>query len=643
MNQPSVLLAEFRFNGGFEPRYVATSPWYSKTTDSIGRREYLGRIAEEPTIRTVLSCYVWGGTSATTIGAMSCIDIDGELIEWLGLEYRDAVCVLRLAYPGQSYDETVVMQVCIVDDIDKTETGITVRLRGMDTLLDLPMQSVLYDSTVPSAALEGQPLPINIGYFRQVDPVAYDRVGLEFRVSDSGLGGLTAVMSGGSPATGPGPSDQWDYNAPRFDGFTLSVSPSAKLLVDGGGGQAVDASMFEPASIAVNFADPDNWDSGLPLNWSYVATGGVAYTITEVPGVGLRFSGTTETAKSRTLIAPAELPGNAWYVLVGKVARNNGGALLHGNSGRVISSEGRFSIIWFETGGGDLTISHDPDQLGGLDVTLEYLECYSLSSSIENMVQFIEHCAIVRGGFLRSELQLNDYITDGFPYPIVGYSNADNRTVRQVVNTSLNAVCGWSWFSPAGRLKIGCLRIPDHSPGEESLVASRLNIVGGYPVFTPDMAPGLSDTVAGARNWVQYTDEELAGITYEDREPFKVDYRIKRKTDQVLRRSYRHAIGAKPAESFMQDATEVQTEANRVGDIYATRRSSSTRLGQPGFWAFQIAMPDDLSAIGVETNQLIRLEGEDLFGVYAGLNAIIVDKGYRARNNIIQVLVWTCP
>ena len=639
----SVLLAEFHFNGGFEKRFIATSTWYSKPTDSIGRREYLGRIAEEPTWRTAVSCYVWGGASATSIGAMTVIDVDNQLTDWLGLEYRDSVCVLRLASAGQSYDDTEIIGTCIIDDLERIDGGFRIQLKGRDTLLDLPAQSQTYPSTVPNAALEGESLPIALGYFWQVEPTAYDRTGLEFRVSDCGQLSITDVLSGGSPATGPGPTDQWDYNAPRYDGFILDVAPGAKLLCNGGGGQGVDASMLEATGAVNDFSIPANWTAGVPTSWSWIASGSPAYTLTEMPGIGARFYGTTDGLTSRTLLCEAGLTPGAWYVLVGKIARNNGGGLKHNNSGRIIKGEGEFAIIWLEETGGDLTLTHDPAQLGDIDITIQRLECYSMMGSIENLTGMIEHLAIARGGLTKQDLLLSDYMDGGNPNPVVGYSNKDSQTVRQIITTAMNSVTGWWWVNQAGKLKLGRLRVPDHE-ATPALVASRLNIVGAYPVFTPDMAPGLSDTFVGARNWVQYTQDELAGITYDEQEPFMVDYRIKRQTSAVLRRAYRHAIGAKPAESYMQDATEVQTEADRVGDIYATRQSSTERLGQPGFWSFAIAMPDDFSAAAVEVDDLIGLDDdEDLFGVYAGLNAIIVDKSFRLRNNVITILAWVCP
>lgn len=646
--QPTVLLAEFIFNGGYEPRYVATSTWYSKTTDSIGMREYLGRITEEPTFRTTISCIIWGGTSATSVGSMTVIDVDGRLTEWLGLETRDSECVLRLTYKGQSYDDSTLIARCIVDEVKKIDGGLQISLRGRDSLLDKPLQSVVYDDTVPNDALIGTPLPVTLGYVKQMEPVLYDDTALEFRASDCGGVGYSAVYSGGSLATGPGVglSDQWNYNT-DLTGFVMTVQPGARVLCHGGGGCGVGLDLTAFLSAASQFNVPANWTAGVPTGWTVATTGSPSYTIAEVSNVGARFSGSTFIGESHDLTFAALSAGN-WYLLVGKVARNAGGALkLLNGGGHVIDTEGEFSIIFYEDSASDLVISHDPDQLGTLDVTLTSLYLYDFTNSIESMTGMIDHLAIARGGFNRAEINTADYVTNEVFDPVVGLTNQSNMTVREAINGTMHSVTGWQWVGPDGVLRIGRLRVPDHE-ATPALVASRLNIVGAYPIFTPDDAPGLSDTFAGQKNETRYSENELTGITYTDQGPFMVDYRLKLKTTAALRRAYRHAIGAPPVKTFSQDATELQTEADRVGNIYALRKTETSRLGVPGFWAFDIALPDDFAAAAVQVDQLIGLDGTNpdgpnLFGVYDGLNAIIVDKGFRARNNVITLLVWTCP
>lgn len=98
--------------------------------------------------------------------------------------------------------------------------------------------------------------------------------------------------------------------------------------------------------------------------------------------------------------------------------------------------------------------------------------------------------------------------------------------------------------------------------------------------------------------------------------------------------------------TFTQEESDLQAEADRVGDIYAIRPETPPRLGSPGFWTFQIAMPDDFSAAAVHVDQLIRLDGTNptganLFGAHDGLNAIIIEIGYRARDNVLTITAWT--
>lgn len=104
----SVLLAELYFDGGYSLARVATDWWYSQPGDSIGVQEWADRIIAEPTYSVQLGCVAWGSKTSVSVGSIEVADPAGSL-DWMQRKSRDQLCVLRLAYPGQSYDQTRIV------------------------------------------------------------------------------------------------------------------------------------------------------------------------------------------------------------------------------------------------------------------------------------------------------------------------------------------------------------------------------------------------------------------------------------------------------------------------------------------------------------------------------------------------------
>ena len=72
-----------------------------------------------------------------------------------------------------------------------------------------------------------------------------------------------------------------------------------------------------------------------------------------------------------------------------------------------------------------------------------------------------------------------------------------------------------------------------HDPaGTPAITISSLNLAA-YPTWAPDLAPGLSSVFGGQVVWSPYSQQELAGITYEDQQHFMTDARLT-KTDAWL-------------------------------------------------------------------------------------------------------------
>jgi hypothetical protein len=217
-------------------------------------------------------------------------------------------------------------------------------------------------------------------------------------------------------------------------------------------------------------------------------------------------------------------------------------------------------------------------------------------------------------------------IDDGYQFGLV---SEGNETVREVVQRILDSVAGWMYPSDEGRIRFGRLALPE---GPSSFSINSTNMLS-IPKFRPDLAPGLSDTVAAERNWSPYNDSELAGITYPNRPPFKAAYRAKRRGaySGQLARQYTHAVGAEATPSLLSRGSDAQLEADRVTEIYT--------VPALGFWEIEVALSSALEAANLLIDEIVTLD-DPLFGPDNGKKARVVGKGGRHRSNIVTLTVW---
>lgn len=182
-----ILLAEFYFNGGYIVERVATDFYYSKSTDSIGVKEFSGKITGRPTLKSQIGCIIWKNKSSTSLGDIEIANTDGAVSGWVDYDFRDCRCVLKLVNQNASYDTAITVQVCIIDDVQRDELKVVVKLRGNETMLQRAIQSILYDALTASGNLTmvGKPLPIVAGKVLQMEPVNTGVVTLAYQNSDS--------------------------------------------------------------------------------------------------------------------------------------------------------------------------------------------------------------------------------------------------------------------------------------------------------------------------------------------------------------------------------------------------------------------------------------------------------------------------
>jgi hypothetical protein len=406
----SILLATIRFTGGYDTARVATDWYYSRATDSVGVLEWQGRIVSEPTYSVQLGCIVWQSRTSVSVGSLDVADTAGELA-WDAVEARDAICELRLAERGQSYDETTLVGRCIVDSVERVGIVWRLTLRGIDTLLDRPLQATLFDAVATSSSdttstsegfiddgkppnfnaagnptLEGDKVPVVYGKVWQHEPPLIDPTLLVHQVTDCGIVEITEVYSGGSIANPPDSSDEdWDYAMAR-SGFRMFTEPSARVTVNCNGIRALGF------PLTLTRFGQDAWTSGGPAGWT--VTEGTGAAVTLVDDVGARMTTSNGTC---SLAFDTGTSGDEWIVVLVEVAEIAEG-YLRVTAGQTydIKRPGRHPII--TTVGDSPLITLEAVREGTADVTVASAAVYPLdpAEGTKSLVEMMRHVIVAR-------------------------------------------------------------------------------------------------------------------------------------------------------------------------------------------------------------------------------------------------------
>ena len=613
-----ILLAEFFFDGGNQLKRVASDFYYSMASDSIGVKEFAGRIVGRPSFKSSIGCVIWGGKSATSIGDIELTNVDGGISDWVDLDFRDCRCVLRLVAQGAAYDTSVIAQICIIDDVQRDGQSVIVKLRGTETLLERSLQPLLYDATTAAenVTLIGNPVPITIGAVRQVEPANSDVNDLGFQESDS-LVTTDVVYSGGSVASTPAESPD-DY-ALTDTGFVMLTNPSARITAD------AHCPFAPSAALSSNLYNASAWTGSNPNNWTMNDGPG---SHSRVVDVGIRLVNTLSGYYPQMDFAASD---STWYFVIGEIADLESGGIQveFGDTPAVeIRRQGRFFACGKTSTSGTISIRGLPDS----DVTLRFVTIYECLTSVDYQLDE----TVLKNLFIRAGMRVTgsgqniDAVVSSLTLP--GYSLGiyvdDSIAAFDAIQKTLDSFCGYMRTDNLGTIRLGYYSRPTGTP---VVTLSRLNMTR-YPRRITDPAPGLSTRFAGQRNWSPYTDNELAGITFPNRPPFMAEYRVIKEgvLAKSINRAYSHALSAPPIETMLTAESDIQFEASRVCEIAQDKHP---------YWDIEFAL-DSVDDIAEIRPGAIALLDDELFEADNGKIALIVEVDGAFGQNIYRVVTW---
>jgi len=611
-----ILLAEFYFNGGYIVERVATDFYYSKSTDSIGVKEFSGKITGRPTLKSQIGCIIWKNKSSTSLGDIEIANTDGAVSGWVDYDFRDCRCVLKLVNQNASYDTAITVQVCIIDDVQRDELKVVVKLRGNETMLQRAIQSILYDALTASGNLTmvGKPLPIVAGKVLQMEPVNTGVVTLAYQNSDSDVD-TDVVYSGGSIASGPLESPD-DY-AVNDTGFTMLNNPSARITVD------AHTPFLTFIAIASNLYLDSDWTGATPSGWT-INDGPGSHS--KVDDVGIRFINTLSDTYPQM---DTSVSAGTWYFVCGELCDVQSGGIsidFGGSTSVEIKRQGRFFAVGKTGTSADISVRGLPDS----DVTLRFIHVYTCTAS----VIYARDDVVLKNIAVRTGMRVSgsggdiDFSSTSISGYSMGVAVTDSDTCENVIQQILDSMCAYTYTDNLGTIRVGRYERPSGTP---IVSISKLNMTR-YPKRMTDPAPGLSTRFAGAKNWSPYSENELAGITYPNRPPFMAEYRhIKAgATAATINRAYTHALSAAPIETVLTEEADIQAEADRVCAIAQDKHP---------VWDVEFALEsaDDIAAI--RPNGIVLLDDE-LFEDSNGKIAKIVEVDGQFGNKVYRVVTW---
>lgn len=456
--------------------------------------------------------------------------------------------------------------------------------------------------------------------------VYYALSSADYRVSDGYVEQVTEVYAGGSIARPPTHvQPQWQYN-PQRSGFEMLIQPATRVTAD------IIGHSFRGGDILAgsgDFANPSNW-SGTPTAWT-VNDG----SVTEDPQFGaiMDWTGTVE-AQIQTNSAVLSSTSAGWYVVAGSAPEVPSDAKigidLAGRGVVEITQSGEFYIPVYVSAGaaGPVTVSaYGTAPAGGFailrSVSVRALQAGSLPDAASIIPQILERCGILDYSLIFPM----EYSTAVDPFAAVGLYTKDGMTGRRAMDLVMGSFAGWVYVSPAGPVEVGALIDPVTSP---AITISSLNLTA-HPIYRDDLAPGLSDVFSGQVVWSPYSEQELAGITHEDKQHFMTDARLKLKGASALHRFYRDRVGAEPYRTVFDDEADLQYQADRITALYSRKR---------GFWHCTVALDTPVLAASITLGTHVRLSDPEVFGPN-DIDGIVVGVEGQYRNNVVALTIWS--
>lgn len=590
-----------------DPGLVGVPPYW----DYENAIRYLARISVDADVETEREggCWVWGGQSVSRPGQVSLVNVDGGLDAWLDYDWRDAPITLLSGYEGDTLADFTVWTETTVDHIESTREGLLIlHLADPLALFDRALQPTLYPDNQQNPQAAGQPKGIVIGrplycegVLLDTDPAVRDVQLLDglagIPSTSAGLSSIESIYDRGNRFAGP--DDPYSYANPITAGgigsFTTWAPDTAGIQM--------------PANWTrvTGFSAADRFQQGAAAGTLRMLSTGQAWTAIYVPNATATHSA-----------------GRRYKISFDVTALGKSGQIIFRFDG---NAPGMDDVVVPITSTGPVTAILDcTDANYGFQIVIGRTE---LDCTIDNLktetVQVIDWTYLVAGadrvgfhltnkaagkivanpvgptyagvvierlGLVINHIMWRTWIGAGYAglpplwsmtggfgeanYRIATYERRP-RTALSLMREVMDCWCGW--IVPTRSGSIGGGRVVD--PSKQYMPALTLdstNILDGVSV-SDDLAKGLTVRLSGRRNHaVHNSDGDLSStISPALRAELTTEMTITRTGAPVISSApvsaaYAQAIGAPAKQTLLQDAADIQAEANRVATLWRPKR-----------------------------------------------------------------------
>ncbi len=602
------------------------------------------------------SCVLWAERRGSGgLGNIELINEDGALDFLLTNAQVDGWVDVFEVYQDQPMNSATQIAAAVVGSIEgRGERTARIVTGDVLALLDVPMQASLYEDGDGADTLIGRPRPTSVGNPLSCPIVLVNEVDYEYDVHDADTFSIVTVRDSGYPLSeGTMPGDGWRLaTSPGIHGIELLQTPVGRVVAD------VSATTFSAETIIGaaegDFAtDLDDWtvtteDSGggtATAEWDATgkaliggdklaeSSGIAAYGELEFP-TGL-FAGQRYDYSLDFDLTVAGVPA---YGLLQVFFRPD--SLIPGEfvnlDAEYATAADSLSGTFTAPADGKFVIRCGAGNGASAEALIDNVRLDRVSAG-GNTADVIE-LLLARAGIGIDQIDADSLaaLAAARPWACSYWSDGAERIV-DVMQQVLDSVFGWMYTNAAGQIAVGLLEPPEAA--DEPVIEITTTELAGEIEIEPDLAPGLSTTVAGARNWYRYGEGELAdALSDADRALLTADYRIRKTAADPVGIELGPRAGAAISvlsksgiPTLLDDAADLQSAADYLAVLYPE--------GVPRrFYKIPVFLSRTNAAALNPGVKLILTY--DRFGCDAGRELRLVQVSGRAGDDLVVLRCW---
>jgi hypothetical protein len=594
-----------------------------------------------------VSCVLWGERrGASGLGNVELINTDGALDPLLVDAQADASIAVYVVDQDQPMSAATQIASAVVTGIEARGEQ-TARVVAGDIMarLEIPLQSSLYETGEGAATIVGRPKPIAIGNPLSCPVVLVNEVDYEYDCHDSDAFDIVTVRDMGFPLDlGTLPGDGYRIADPPRTGIELLQTPIGRVVAD------VSATSFASESI-IGAAEGDF--AADILDWTASTTGDATAAWDGAGAAELTADGTSAVARAQ-LVFPTALVAGQTYTASADVDLTT----VTGTPGyagvqvffrpsslnpanyisiglRTTAGAQSFAATFVAPEAGELVIECVASSGATCEALIDNVRLDRVGSGgdVADVVELL----LARAGIGAEQIDADSIaaLRTARPWAVSYWADSAER-VGDVLQRVLDSVYGWMFVDRLGRISVGYLKPPEVGTPELEITTTEL---AGEIEIEPDLAPGLSTTVAGSRNWYKYGEGELAdAISDADRALLTADYRIRRTAADPVGIELRDRAGAAVSSesdtgiaTLLDDATDIQAAADYLADLYPA--------GLPRRFYKVPVFLSRTEAATLNPGDLITLT-YDRFGCDAGRDLRVIGVEGRAGDDLVNLRCW---